>query len=123
MKKLVLSIGMILSLYQLSAQEITSPLDDALQQVDQTSVTSGIIFERVTQFANLYNFNKKEKFNTATFAYFQQALSEMHRASNMQLFISRSDLLSQIENEQANVVPLGILNTDFQLMNYREEEI
>ncbi|WP_438969491.1 hypothetical protein [Nonlabens sp.] len=55
MKKLLLSIGMLLSLYQLSAQEITSPLDDALQQVDQTSVTSGVIYERVTQFANLYN--------------------------------------------------------------------
>ncbi len=82
MKKLVLSIGMLLSLYQLSAQEITSPLDDALQQVDQTSVTRGIIYERVTQFANLYNYNKQENFNTATYAYFQKALSEMYRASN-----------------------------------------
>lgn len=123
MKKLLLSIGVLLSLYQLSAQEITSPLDDALQQVDQTSVTSGIIYERVTQFANLYNFNKQENFNTATFAYFQQALSEMHRASNMQLFISRSKLISQVDKEVINVVPLGILNTDFQLMNYREEEV
>lgn len=78
---------MLLSLYQLSAQNVISPLDDALQPVDQTSVTSGIIYERVTQFANLYNYNKQENFNTATFAYFQQALSEMHRASNKYLTI------------------------------------
>jgi hypothetical protein len=33
-------------------------LDSLLINVDQTSVTSGITYERTTQFANLYNFNR-----------------------------------------------------------------
>ncbi len=123
MKRFILSIGMLLFLYNATAQESQPTLDDALENVDQTAVTSGIIYERVFQFANLYNFNREEGFNTATYDYFQKALSEMHRASNEQLFMSRSDLLNQINQENTSIVPLGILNTDFQLLNYREEEV
>ncbi|KEZ92737.1 lipase family protein [Nonlabens ulvanivorans] len=123
MKRFILSIGMLLFLYNATAQESEPTLDDALENVDQTDVTSGIIYERVFQFANLYNFNREEGFDTATYDYFQKALSEIHRASNEQLFMSRSSLLSQIKQENTGIVPLGILNTDFQLLNYREEDI
>ena len=50
-------------------------LDDQLSNVNQTSVTSGIIYERVMQIANLYNFNQSTTFNTANFSYFKQSLN------------------------------------------------
>jgi len=48
-------------------------LDQQLSNINQTSVTSGIIYERVIQIANIYNFNATPTFNTANFNYFQQA--------------------------------------------------
>jgi len=47
----------------------------------------------------------------------------MHRASNEVLFINKSALDSLMQQETSQVVPLGILNTDFQLLNYRFEEV
>ena len=41
-------------------------LDQQLSQVNQSTVTSDIIYERVLQIANLYNFNKSNTFNMAT---------------------------------------------------------
>ena len=38
-------------------------LDQQLNNISQTSVTSGIIYERVIPIANLYNFNKVNTFN------------------------------------------------------------
>ena len=41
-------------------------LDQQLSQVNQSTIISGIIYERVLQIANLYNFNKSTTFNMAT---------------------------------------------------------
>jgi hypothetical protein len=90
--------------------------------VNQTTITSGIIYERTLQLADLYNFNREENFNTADSNYFKQALLEMHLASNDNLFISSSQLNNQLELETNNIVPLGILNTDFQLLNHHVDE-
>jgi pimeloyl-ACP methyl ester carboxylesterase len=70
------------------------------------------------QLANLYNFNREEGFNTANYKYFRQALLEMHNASNKNLFVNIDQLDGQLEQEAQNIVPIGILNTDFQLLNY-----
>jgi hypothetical protein len=123
MKRILLSIGIGLSLCNATAQNQEKTLDDALVTVNQASVTSGIIYERVVQFANLYNFNREADFDTADYTYFKQALSEMHRASNEVLFVNRSEFDDLIHQETNQVVPLGILNTDFQLLNYRFEEV
>jgi hypothetical protein len=123
MKRILLSIGIGLSLCNATGQNQEKTLDDALVTVNQASVTSGIIYERVVQFANLYNFNREPDFDTADYTYFKQALSEMHRASNEVLFMNASALDSLMQQETNHVVPLGILNTDFQLLNYRFEEV
>jgi hypothetical protein len=123
MKRILLSIGIGLSLCNATGQNQEKTLDDALVTVHQASVTSGIIYERVVQFANLYNFNREPDFDTADYTYFKQALSEMHRASNEVLFMNASALDSLMQQETNHVVPLGILNTDFQLLNYRFEEV
>jgi deoxyhypusine synthase len=88
MKKVILSIGTFLFLFNATAQAPDETLDDALQNVNQSTVTSGIIYERTLQLANLYNFNKVSTFNQANFGYFKQALSEMRNASNNTRFMS-----------------------------------
>jgi hypothetical protein len=61
----------------------TSSLDPQLVNINKSSVTSGIIYERVPSFANLYSYNQNgNPHNTADYRFFEQALSELHRASN-----------------------------------------
>jgi hypothetical protein len=51
-------------------------LDQMLVNIDKTTVSSGIIYERVAPFANLYSFNTNANRNTADFKFFKQALLE-----------------------------------------------
>lgn len=118
MKRIILIIGIALSLCNTAAQNPDTSLDDALSNVNQTTVTSDIIYERTMQLANLYNFNREQGFDIANYKYFRQALLEMHNASNKNLFVSLDQLDNQLEQENNNFVPIGILNTDFQLLNY-----
>lgn len=97
-------------------------LDQQLSNINQSSVTSGIIYERVIPAANLYNFNTVSTFNTANYSYFKQALSEMHRASNGTKFTALANLKNTVANTTAkNEVDLAILNTQFHILNYNEE--
>jgi hypothetical protein len=83
-------------LFSFSINSQTTPagennsLDQQLSLVNQSSVTSGIIYERAVQIANLYNFNRTSTFNTANYPYFKQALLEMNKASNGTKFIDSS---------------------------------
>ena len=98
-------------------------LDSLLVNIDQSLVTSGIIYERTVQLANLYNFNTKGYANTANFDYFRQCLLEMYRASNGKKFISLDDLEGKINNSPTdNTVTIGILNTQFNVLNFNEDE-
>lgn len=102
----------------ISADETIS-LDQQLSNIPQSSVTSGIIYERVISASNLYNFNKVSTFNTANFPYFKQAFSEMRRASNHTKFISLQAFTNlAAANTTPNEVDLAILNTQFNILNY-----
>lgn len=97
-------------------------LDQQLTNIPQSTVTSGIIYERVLSTANLYNFNKVSSFNTANFPYFKQALSEMRRASNDSKFISLDAFKTLVAaNTIPNEVDVAILNTQFHVLNYNED--
>jgi hypothetical protein len=99
----------------------TNTLDPQLVNVNQSSVTSGIIYERVTQIANLYDFNQSGNVhNTANYAFFEQALSELYRASNNTRLISHYELWNRIlaDESSKNVVNIGIINSPFQILNY-----
>jgi hypothetical protein len=97
-------------------------LDQQLSNISQASVTSGIIYERVISSANLYNFNKVSTFNTANFPYFKQAFSEMRNASNNTKFISLEAFKTLVmANTTSNEVDISILNTQFHVLNYNEE--
>lgn len=124
MKK-ILFFSMLLMVAKTQAQttptyEVT--LDQMLINISKTTVTSGIIYERVTPFSNLYHYNTKATRNTADFQFFKQALLEMHLASNAARFVSIETLnsrLSPILNNDSSV-NMGILNTPFQSINYNE---
>lgn len=97
-------------------------LDQQLSNINKTSVTSGIIYERELPIANLYNFNKVATFNTANFNYFKQALSEMNKASNNTKFITLDAFKTLVsQNSIENEVDLSILNTQFHILNYNAD--
>ncbi len=102
----------------------TSSFDAQLINVDKSLVTSGIIYERVIPIANLYDFNQSgNAHNTANYTFFEQALSELYRASNNTKLISHYTLRSIILADETakNVVNIGIINSPFQIMNYNQE--
>jgi pimeloyl-ACP methyl ester carboxylesterase len=114
----VLTVIMLLS-YSINSQ---TKLDSMLVNVNKTSVTSGIIYERVAQFANLYNFNKPEFSNSSDYKYLRQALNELHEASNQTRLINLQELENRISNTiQDNEVNVAILNSPFQILNYNYE--
>lgn len=119
MKKL-LTVSMVIFMLTMFNNPIlsqTSDLDAMLTNVNQSSVTSGIIYERVMPFANLYNYN--QAFDTATLGYFEQAFSELYRASNQQKFIPYTTLRQRYTDAtQTSVVDIGIINTQFSILNY-----
>jgi hypothetical protein len=65
-------------LYSFSSQAQTTPagenisLDQQLSAINQSTVTSGLIYERAVQIANWYNFNQSQI--TAGFLYNEAAL-------------------------------------------------
>jgi len=118
----------ILALFYAGAFAQTIPpgesisLDEQLSNINQSSVTSGIIYERVAPLANLYNFNKTTAFNTANFDYFKQVLGEMNRASNGTKFTTIANFKGLISTTTpTNAVDIAILNTQFNILNYNEE--
>jgi len=81
-QKIALLIVFII-LYSSALAQKMNQLDSLLVKVDQSLVTSGIIYERVTPMADLYAFNYAgTEHNIADYGFFKQALSEMYRASN-----------------------------------------
>ncbi len=69
MKKIIfLTICLLISFYIRAQDESASALkalDSMLVDIDQSSVRTGIIYERTYQKANLYNYNSKDYSNTA----------------------------------------------------------
>lgn len=120
MKKNYLLSFLLLYCSVLMAQ---TKLDSMLVNVEQTSVTSGIIYERVTQFANLYNFNRPKYPNTADYKYLRQGLSELYRASNQTRLISLEELERRITGTtSANEVDIAIVTTPFEILNYNYKD-
>ena len=103
----------------------TNALDTKLAKVDQSSLTSGIIYERSNRFTNLYEYNqvKDKPHNTANFRFFEQALSELYIASNQKRLTSPENLKKIIKKDTdlTNIVNIGIINTTFQVLNYNPE--
>jgi hypothetical protein len=120
MKNFLFMIGIFLLSFS-NAIAQTNLLDKQLKNVNQSSVTSGIIYDRVTPLADLCVFNlpAEKPHNKADFRFFKQALFELHKASNQKKLNSILQLEDKISRyKEMNVVPIGIINTPFQILNY-----
>jgi hypothetical protein len=118
MKKIFIS-ALIMCFLNTMAQ--TNPLDSKLIFVNQSTVTSGIIYERSMRTSFLFSYNQAGSLhNTADFNFFEKSLAELHKASNQTKLISTQTLKNRIalNNKTANVVDIGIINTPFEVMNY-----
>ncbi|WP_157504957.1 hypothetical protein [Flavobacterium tegetincola] len=73
MKKLFFLFSCMLIPFYIQAQydSAAAPkaLDSMLVNIDQSTVRTGIIYERTYQKANLYNYNSKDYSHTAEYSY------------------------------------------------------
>jgi hypothetical protein len=92
-----------------------------LSNLNTAQITSGVLIDKVTTFANLINYNSTEN-NWSNKEHFNQALSELYRASDQTRFISLTELKNRTESTtSSNAVDIGIINTTFQKLLFNEE--
>lgn len=101
----------------------TSTLDDKLINIDKSSVSSGILYQRSPAFTTLFDYNKTPDFNTANYSFFEQSLTDLYYGSKKTKFIKFEDLRNLISANKYkdNIVDIGILNTPFHILNYNED--
>ena len=92
-----------------------------LSNLDTSQITSGVLIDKVTTFANIINYNTTE-INISNRSHFNQALSELYRASDQTKFISLTELKNRtVATTANNSVDIGIINTTFHKLNFNEE--
>jgi hypothetical protein len=96
----------------------------ALSQISTPSngfSSQKILLDKVTSFANLYNYNEPEH-NKSNANHFKQSLSELYRASEKQYFANQS-IYPDFDKiaSTATMIPIGIINTKCTYLNYDED--
>ncbi|CCG52270.1 Protein of unknown function precursor [Flavobacterium indicum GPTSA100-9 = DSM 17447] len=92
-----------------------------LSNLNTTQITSGVLIDKVTTFANIINYNTFDS-NISNSNHFAQALSELYRASDQTKFISLTELKNRTATTTSNnSVDVGIINTTFHKLNFNEE--
>ncbi len=92
-----------------------------LSNLNTSQISSGVLIDKVTTFANLINYNSTEN-NWSNKEHFNQALSELYRASDQTRFVSLTELKNRTATTTANnSVDIGIINTTFQKLLFNEE--
>ena len=124
MQKLLLFLCLTLFFARLNAQNTTQEpeisIDSMLINIDKTTFTSGILYDRIFSWANINTFN--ETANSSNLKHFEQALHELYKASNKQKFGSYKKFRKKYtkKNKQA-VVDVGIINASFHQLNYNSD--
>jgi hypothetical protein len=118
MKNQLITLVFLVFLTNIYAQEPPlTKIDSMLAQIDKTTFTTGILYDRVSALANLSAFNSNSNMSFAS--HFEQALFELHKASNEQKFISPFTLReSYTSKHKKNEVDIGILSASFNQLNY-----
>jgi len=123
MKKLLLFtvyFYLLISSLSVKSQEQEIGIDSLLSNIDKTTFTSGILYDRVVPWSGINTFNEKQ--NISALKHFEQALNELYKASNMQKFISHKSLRPLYITENIkNKVDIGIINASFHQVNYNLE--
>lgn len=92
-----------------------------LSTIGTTQITSGVLYDKVTSFSNFLTYNRTDN-NVSSYEHFNQALSELYRASDYTRFISVQELKNRTAGStDNNVVDVGIINTSYQKLNYNEK--
>ncbi len=123
MKQILLFVLLVLNVHINFAQEHVQPfkIDSMLVNIEKTTFTSDILYERVFPWAGL------KRFNDTTFVsntdHFEQALYELYIASNEQKFMSYKTLRNfYTPDSLQNQVDIGVLNVTFNSVNYVPED-
>lgn len=97
-----------------------SKVDSMLVDIDKSSMSTTVLYNRTTPWADLTNFNLSNKLANVNF--FEQAYLEIYRATtNDSMFIPLRALKKQYVSDTVyNRANLAILNTEFETLNYNE---
>lgn len=92
-------------------------IDSMLVNIDKTTFTSGILYDRVLGIGELDIFN--DTIMIARQGFFKQALFELHLASNKELFLPYEKYKQfLVPDTLRNEVDIGIINSSFHKVNY-----
>jgi hypothetical protein len=104
-----------------SQNTTNTKIDSMLVDIDKTSFTSNILYERTFPWANLNSFNENE--NLANADFFEQAFQDVRKASKDSLFLSLQELRQlYFPDSISNNANIGVLNTKFHSINYNPDE-
>lgn len=136
MKKIKLLPLLWLVVHGLAAQEESYTVDDLLNNGINASaksaveknrarmdISNALLLERSGQFSGIREFHDQGV--PANSAYFEQALTDIHLATNKQQFTDFSGLRQMMpadELETDHEVSIAILNTSYQTINYNIED-
>lgn len=94
-------------------------IDSLTSNLDKSSLTSDILYNRVTSFSKISSYNTTEN-NTSNRKHFEQSFSELYKASKQEKLMTVEQLRDEYTNEK-HKVDIGILNTLFHTLNYNKE--
>lgn len=97
-------------------------IDSMLVDIDKSTFTSGILYDRTAGWANLSSFNDRDMM--ADKGLFEQAVQDLYLASNREKFSPVNTLRNLYTPDSLEqVVDVGILNATFHQLNYREDNV
>lgn len=152
MKKILITISLLFATYQsVKAQDVQvldSPPDwpFMMSNLNTTQITSGILYNKVAMFSNLYDYNRG-KYNLSHADHFMQGINELYYASGQTKFMSASQLKASLVGNSsalmasstnqtvtaqaiaAPIVPsttatvnISIINTTIHQLNFNEKD-
>lgn len=121
MRKLSLYTIFLLFHALLFSQTPATKIDSMLVDIDKSSLSTEILYDRTTSWADLKNFNSQNKIADVNF--FEQAFLEIRKASLDSLWIPLRDLKKQFASDSIyHKVDIAILNAVYNSINYDSEE-
>lgn len=121
MKKTITNLIFVLFIVNLFSQQQLKKIDSMLVDINKSTLTTNVLYERVFPFARLATFN--DSINISSVKHFEQALSELYKSSNKQKFTSHKQLRTHYtSNDNKGIVDIGIINASFHQLNYIEED-
>ncbi|PIX13907.1 MAG: hypothetical protein COZ74_04345 [Flavobacteriaceae bacterium CG_4_8_14_3_um_filter_31_8] len=119
MKKIITIILCFFFIKTSYSQTQQHVVDSLFQYINKSPISSNIFIERVFSSSGITEFNQGVRIDTSSFIHFKQSWSDLNRASYTQTFKTIAQFKSDLKNKnyQDNVVPIGVINTEFHQSN------